>query len=199
MSLDDLKAIANDTSGKYSTETRQAAQYLANNPTEFTKIDGSGVNGKPDTFISKSEMRGYFARTPGAPDNVYKAAQALADDPTINNWPLSSDDLKKIAADPSRDQKTRDAAKFLSENPTEFKRVDLDNDGFLSKEELQKSLGSTDKPQSLPASDAQTSASAQGLLDYSELKKPFTKDDLQRVASDETASGGCTEERSILH
>ena len=187
MSLDDLKAIANDTSGKYSTETRQAAQYLVDNPTEFTKIDGSGVNGKPDTFISKSEIRGYFARSPGAPDNVYKAAQVLVDDPLVTDGLMSTDDLKKIANDPKYGQKTRDAAQFLADNPTEFKKVDLDNNGFLSKEELQKSLGSTDKSKSFPVSDEHTHESAKGLLDYSGLKKPFTKDDLQRVAADETA------------
>src|SRR5437867_12959996 len=35
MSLKDLETIANDTS--YSLETRQAAKYLVDNPTEFTK------------------------------------------------------------------------------------------------------------------------------------------------------------------
>ena len=187
LSLDDLKKIANDNSGKYSMETRQAAQYFVDNPTEFTKVDGSNVNKQSDGFITKAEIRGYFASTPNAPDNLYKAAQGMVNDPNLPTGPLSVDDLKMIANDPKYTQEARDGAKFFSENPTEFKKADLDGNGFLSKDELSKFLGSTGKPQSFPATDENTQNAVKGLQNFAGLPKPFTKADLQRIADDQTA------------
>ena len=185
LSKEDLQTIAND--GRYSEDTRKAAQYLVDNPGEFAKLD-RGSGNTPDSYITKSEIRGYFINDPSVPNNVYRASHTLTNDPEVPNGLMSEEDLRKIVDNKDYDQKTRDAAQFFLDNPYAYKQADVNADKYLSKAEMSQFLGSTDKPVTTPATPENTMAALTALQNYSELQKPFKMTDLKNIAADETQS-----------
>lgn len=101
VSRDDLRAVANDTSGKYSTQERQAALYLLYAPEDFVMLDTAQSRScaYADGKISREDVNAVFSRAPS-----YSAAATFVSDGCRipSDGRLSSDDPAGAAAQTER-------------------------------------------------------------------------------------------------
>jgi len=122
LSIGDLEGIRDDTGGKYSPETKKAAQYLLDNRAEFDSVDRSSDNSL-DSIVSKDDALNYLV-PPVSPENTKAMTDALTHNGSLK-WPLTLDSLKEIANNDSVNLDTRTAAKYFVNHPEEFNKVGI--------------------------------------------------------------------------
>ncbi len=148
----DLQAIANGT--VYADEkTRAAAQYYMQNPDAMRNLDQAGASdqdkAKGDNVIAKTDAEAnleaanqrvrdtgrteeqrkeYDANKNRVNDNALQTLEQNFGSLAGPDGNFTTDDLNKLAKDPSADPQMREAAQFMIDNPNRLKGADASSD-----------------------------------------------------------------------
>jgi NolX protein len=177
--LGDMASYAANPS--YPKDLRTAAQYFADHPEEFPKVEACDSNGIPDGIFTKNSCVNYLDR-----DHKDAHATNLAEATKICGpyMPLKQENLRGFANDTKLSDVTRDAMQYFIDHPEAFASLtdkSGPNKGVMTRQGMNAYLAN----EHVPANAANREKAVKALYDDDGIDVAGLKQaDFQAIASD---------------